>query len=77
MSNLNINWYNLLDAALDIEVYGQVLYTYFVVELLVAGLILLVVTIGVVYFTNIYNSKQTMDQSTFKQLSVNSNFFFT
>ena len=75
ISVLNINWYDLLDAALDIEIYGQLLYTYFVLELLVAGLILLVVTIGVVYFTNIYNNKQTMDQSTFKQLSISSNYF--
>ena len=76
VNNLNINWYDLIDSATDIEVYGQVLYSYFVLQLLVAGLILLVVLIGVVYLTNTYNSKQNADQSTFKQLSVGSKFFY-
>ena len=76
VNNLNINWYDLIDSATDIEVYGQVLYSYFVVQFLVAGLILLVVIIGVVYLTNTYNSKQNVDQSTFKQLSVSSKFFY-
>lgn len=76
VNNLNINWYDLIDSATDIEVYGQVLYSYFVLQLLVAGLILLVVIIGVIYLTNTYNSKQNVDQSTFKQLSVGSKFFY-
>lgn len=76
VNNFNVNWYDLIDSVTDIEVYGQVLYSYFVLQLLVAGLILLVVIIGVVYFTNTYNSKQIVDQSTFKQLSVNSKFFY-
>jgi len=76
VNNLNINWYNLIDSVADIEIYGQVLYTYYVLQLLVSGLILLVVLIGVVYFTNIYNNKQTVNQSTFKQLSIGSKFFY-
>jgi NADH-quinone oxidoreductase subunit J len=71
------NWYDLADSITDVEVYGQVLYTYFVLQLLVAGLILLLVLIGVVYLTNNYNvSKQTLDQAVFKQLSRESKFFF-
>ena len=71
------NWYDLVDSITDIEVYGQVLYTYFVLQLLIAGLILLLVLIGVVYLTNNYNvSKQTLDQAVFKQLSRESKFFF-
>lgn len=70
------NWYDLIDSTTDVEVYGQVLYSYFVLQFLVVGLILLVVLIGVVYMTNTYNNKQTVDQSTFKQLSVNSKFFY-
>ena len=71
-----LNWYDLIDSISDIEVYGQVLYSYFVLQLLVVGLILLVVLIGVVYLTNNYSSNKTVDQSTFKQLSVSSKFFY-
>ena len=71
----NFSWYELIDIIFDIEIYGQVLYLYFVLQLLVAGLILLLVIIGIVYFTNIYDNKQIVHQSVFKQLSANSNFF--
>jgi NADH-quinone oxidoreductase subunit J len=71
------NWYDLADSVTDVEVFGQVLYSYFVLQLLVAGLILLLVLVGVVYLTNNYNtSRQTLDQSVFKQLSRESKFFF-
>ena len=69
------NWYYFIDSVSDVENYGQILYSYFVVQFLVVGLILLVVLLGVVYLSNTYNSKQTADQSVFKQLSVNSDFF--
>ena len=69
------NWYDLIDSVSDIEVYGQVLYSYFVLQFLVAGLILLLILIGVVYLTNSYSSRM-LEQSIFKQLSRNSNFFF-
>jgi len=69
------NWYDLLDSTTDVEVYGQVLYSYFVLQFLVAGLILLMVLIGVVYLTNTLNI-QILEQSVFKQLSRNSKFFF-
>lgn len=71
-----INWYDLIDSTSDVEVYGQVLYSYFVLQFLVVGLILLVVLIGVVYLTNTYTSNKTVDQSSFKQLSVSSKFFY-
>jgi len=71
------NWYDLADSITDVEVYGQVLYSYFVLQLLVAGLILLLVLVGVVYLTNNYNvSQQTLDQAAFKQLSRESKIFF-
>jgi NADH-quinone oxidoreductase subunit J len=74
--NNYINWYDLLDSTADISVYGQVLYSYFVLQFLVVGLILLVVLIGVVYLTNTYTSNRAVDQSTYKQLSVSSKFFY-
>jgi NADH-quinone oxidoreductase subunit J len=71
------NWYDLVDSTTDVEVYGQVLYSYFVLQVLIAGIILLLVLVGVVYLTNNYNvSKQTLDQSTFKQLARDANFFY-
>ena len=76
VQNSYTNWYDLLDSTSDVEVYGQVLYSYFVLQFLVVGLILLVVLIGVVYLTNTYTSNRTVDQSTFKQLSVSSKFFY-
>lgn len=74
--NSYINWYDLLDSTSDIEVYGQVLYSYFALQFLVVGLILLVVLIGVVYLTNTYTSSRILDQSPYKQLSVSSKFFY-
>jgi len=72
------NWYDLIDSITDVEAYGQVLYSYFVLQLLVAGLILLLVLVGVVYLTNNFNvSKQTLEQAIFKQLARESKFFFT
>ena len=62
------NWYDLIDSTNDVNVYGQILYSYFALQLLIAGLILLVVLIGVVSLTNSYE-KETKQQSTFRQLS--------
>lgn len=70
------NWYDLIDSTTDVEVYGQVLYSYFVLQLLIAGLILLLVLIGVVYLTNNFNvNKSTKDQVAFKQLARNVKIF--
>lgn len=74
--NSHTNWYDFLDSTSDVEIYGQVLYSYFALQFLVVGLILLVVLIGVVYLTNTYTSNRTVDQSTYKQLSVSSKFFY-
>lgn len=74
--NNYVNWFDLLDSTSDVEVYGQVLYSYFVLQFLVVGLILLVVLIGVVSLTNTYTSNRAVDQSTYKQLSVSSKFFY-
>lgn len=70
------NWYDLIDSVSDIETYGQVLYSYFVFHFLIAGLVLLVVLIGVVYLTNTFNNEHILAQSALKQLSRTSRFFF-
>jgi NADH-quinone oxidoreductase subunit J len=68
------NWYDLIDSTNDVNVYGQILYSYFVLQFLVAGLILLLVLIGVVYLTNTFE-KHTKQQSQFRQLSRKAKIF--
>lgn len=64
------NWYDLIDSVQDVEVYGQVLYSYFVLQFLIAGLILLLIIIGVVHLTNFNNkNEKTLEQVVFKQLA--------
>lgn len=72
--NIYQNWYDLIDSVSDSEVYGQVLYSYYVFHFLISGFILLLILIGVVYLTNIFVNSQTLEQSLFKQLSRNSKF---
>ena len=69
------NWYDLINSITDVEVYGKVLYSHYVVHFLVAGFILLLVLICVVYLTNNFNKTRKLEQSTLKQLSRNTNFF--
>lgn len=68
------NWYDLTDSVSDVEVYGEVLYFYYVFQVLISGLILLLVLIGVVYLTNTFTTKDVVNQLLFKQLSRNSKF---
>jgi NADH-quinone oxidoreductase subunit J len=70
------NWYDLADSITDVEIYGQILYSYFILHFLIAGFILLLVLICVVYLTNNFKTAQVLEQSAFKQLSRNSTFFF-
>lgn len=72
--NNYVNWYDLIDSTNDVNVYGQILYSYFVLQFLVAGLILLLVLIGVVYLTNSFE-KHTKQQSQFRQLSRKAKIF--
>lgn len=74
--NLYQNWYDLIDCNHDVVVYGQVLYSYYVLQLLISGLILLLVLIGIVYLINTsVNQEQNSNQSLFKKLSRNFMFF--
>lgn len=70
------NWYDVVNSISDVEAYGHVLYSYFVLHFLIAGFTLLLVLIGVVYLTNNFNKTQILEQSISKQLSRNSSFFF-
>jgi NADH-quinone oxidoreductase subunit J len=70
------NWYDIIDNVRDIEVYGQILYSYYVFQLLLSGLLLLVILVGVVFLTNNFSKRYSRHQSAFKQLSRNSKIFF-
>jgi NADH-quinone oxidoreductase subunit J len=76
ITNSYVNWYDLIDSFSEVYVYGQILYSYFVLQFLLVGVILLVVLIGVVYLTNTYTKNKTTEQSTYKQLAINSKFFY-
>ena len=67
--NIYQNWYNLIDCCTDVVIYSQILYSYYVLQFLITGLILLLMLICVVYLTNSYYKHQINNQSVFKQLS--------
>lgn len=64
-----INWYDLIDSTTDIEAIGLVLYSHFILHLLLVGLILLSVLFGVVHLMNDFNNTAKKRQVMFKQLS--------
>lgn len=71
LSNVYINWFDKVDSISENEAVGQILYTEYVLQFLVAGNILLLAVIGVVVLTlnmkrGISKSKK---QSDFRQLS--------
>ena len=65
------NWFEKIDSLTDLEVIGQLLYTQYVVQFLIAGFILLLSVIGAVVLTIKTTTKQEKTQSIFKQLSRN------
>jgi NADH:ubiquinone oxidoreductase subunit 6 (subunit J) len=67
--NIYQNWYDLIDSVNDVQVYSQILYSYYVLQFLVSGLILMLMLISVVYLTNNFYNQQINNQSIFKQLS--------
>ena len=69
--NIYQNWFDLIDSIKDVQVYSQILYSYYVLQFLISGLILMLMLIGVVYLTNSFQKPQINNQSIFKQLSRN------
>ena len=70
ISNYFINWYDKLDTFSDIESIGQILFTQYVLQFLIAGNILLLATVSVVVLT-INSSPKNKTQVIFKQISRN------
>lgn len=70
-TNNYYNWYYNLDVLPDVFVFGQVFYTHFVLQILIAGLILYIAVIGVAFLTvrSSFEKKSKLEQSIFRQLS--------
>lgn len=69
--NFYFNWYDNLDAFIDIDVLGQVFYTHYVLQILIAGFILYSAIIGVTFLTikSALTKNKKQEQSLFRQLS--------
>lgn len=73
-SNRYINWFDTIDLTDDIRACGHMLYSFFVVQFLVTGLILLLITICVVHLTT-SNSKTAKKQNIDRQLARRAKIF--
>ena len=69
--NSYLNWYDSLDSLPDVYVFGQVFYTQYVLQILIAGLILYLAAIAVAFLTvkTAFNRVTVREQSISKQLS--------
>lgn len=69
--NLYLNWYDNLDSLADVYVFGQIFYTQYVLQILIAGLILYLAVIAVAFLTvkTALNRGTVREQSVSRQLS--------
>ena len=67
--NNYFNWYTILDSLTDLEIYGQLLYTQYVLQILVSGLILFLALVGVIFLITNPIKKSFKSQTSFCQLS--------
>ncbi len=61
LQNNYLNWYSKLDSVTEIEVLGQTLYTHYVFQFLIVGLILFLAVVGVVILTINYKNKSSFE----------------
>ena len=69
--NLYFNWYDTLDSLADLYIFGQIFYAQYVLQILIAGLILYLAAIAVAFLTirTAFNRPFVKAQSVSKQLS--------
>lgn len=65
-----ISWVSTMDKVTNLEALGQLLYTYYFIYFLIAGMILLVAMVGAIVLTLQFN-KTVKNQLIFRQLSRN------
>lgn len=71
LQNQHFNWYERLDSFTEIHAIGQVVYTQYVLQFLIAGNILLLATVAAVVLTVNTQTQTEKKQILFKQLSRN------
>lgn len=70
LTNYYINWLDKIDSFIDIHIIGQILYTHYILQFLIAGFLLLIAIIGASALTLNYTQKtESKLQKTFKQVS--------
>nr|YP_009485492.1 NADH dehydrogenase subunit 6 [Melosira undulata]AVR57556.1 NADH dehydrogenase subunit 6 [Melosira undulata] len=69
LNNSYINWYDKIDSITDSKALGQILYTNFVFQFLIVGIILLIAILGSVILTLTNEKTKTKKQKIFKQIS--------
>ena len=69
--NFYINWYDKMDYFTEIQTLGQVVYTQYVLQFLIAGNVLLLATLAAVVLTINTKKEKSKTQIIFKQLSRN------
>jgi len=67
--NFNINWFYKLDSITDLKALGQILYTHYVPQFLIAGIVLLIAVVGAVVLTLSPKKVYIKTQDTFRQVS--------
>ena len=72
--NFYINWFEKVDKFTEIEAVGQIIYTEYVLQFLIAGNILLLATLAAVVLTVNVKIETKKSQVIFKQLSRNSKY---
>jgi NADH-quinone oxidoreductase subunit J len=65
------NWYSKIDSLTDVEVFGHILYTHFVLQFLMVGFLLFLALVGVVYLSVNSTERKSKNQAVFHQLSRN------
>ena len=71
LENLHFNWFERLDTFTEVQSIGQVVYTQYVLQFLIAGNILLLATLAAVVLTINTDSSNEKKQVIFRQLSRN------
>jgi NADH-quinone oxidoreductase subunit J len=71
--NFYHDWYEKLDALTEIEALGQILYTHYVLQFLIAGYILFLAVVGSIVLTITPPRKKSKSQIIYRQISRNKN----
>jgi len=71
-ANNFVSWVSTIDKVTNLEALGQLLYTYYFIYFLIAGMILLVAMVGAIVLTLQFN-KTVKNQQIFRQLSRSAN----